>query len=83
MKFRLPYLGKYCMITKYVSPRYNRNGWPGVKHQVTYTYLVMHNRPRSPINLLSLLCACISADVKETRHEQFFLLFLLLLVSHP
>ena len=26
----------YCVITEYVSPWYNRDGWLGVKHLVTY-----------------------------------------------
>ena len=40
----------YCMITEYLPPWYNCNGWLGVKHQVTY---LLHLTPclRSPVTI--------------------------------
>ena len=39
------------VITVFQSPRYNCNGWPGVKHQLTYTALHCRSPSSSPTSL--------------------------------
>ena len=42
----------FCYFFSTPSPWYNRTGWLGVKHQVTYLLTLAHLKPRFPAPLL-------------------------------